>query len=343
MKFVESIESIHKNFIEQLKNSNTLSQLEDVRIIFLGRKGTIAALMKELTQLSVEEKRILGPKLNQLKQTCETLFDEKYNKIKRLQQEQENLKKASFDVTASYRKVTQGSLHPYTHIIQQIEDIFIPMGFEIADGPEVETDFYNFKALNIPDNHPARDMQDTMWLQIPQLLMRTQTSPIQIRAMQHQKPPIALLAHGRCYRNEATDASHDYMFMQTEGLFIDKGVSLAHLFATTQNFLQAIFEKKDLEIRVRPGYFPFVEPGVEIDMSCPFCSHGCSTCKQTRWIEICGAGLVHPNVLRYGGIDPSIYSGFAFGAGLTRLTMLKYKMSDIRLLSSLEVDVLKQF
>ena len=217
------------------------------------------------------------------------------------------------------------------------------MGYEILDGPEVETDFYNFQALNIPADHPARDMQDTFWLTLPGFLMRTHTSSVEIHTMVNRKPPLAIVVPGRAYRNEATDASHDFMFMQLEGLFVDKNVSLAHLFATVQTFLQNLFEKKDLTIKVRPSYYPFVEPGVDIIMSCPFCPQGCSVCKRTRWIEIAGAGLTHPAVLEACKINPNEYSGFAFGFGLTRLVMLKYGITDIRLLHSNKIEFLKQF
>ena len=217
------------------------------------------------------------------------------------------------------------------------------MGYQIVEGPELETDYYNFQALNIPENHPARDLQDTFWLNLPNQLMRTQTSPVQIRVMETQQPPVAILSVGRAYRNEATDASHEFVFEQAEGLFVGKNVSLANLLATLKLFLQEIFESKNLEIRVRPGYFPFVEPGLEVDMLCPFCEKGCSVCKKTKWIEIGGAGIVHPNVLKACGLNPDEFSGFAFGMGLTRIVMLKFGINDIRLLSSNKIDFLRQF
>ena len=217
------------------------------------------------------------------------------------------------------------------------------MGYEIINGPEIDTDFFNFETLNIPKDHPARDMHDTFWLDIPNMVMRTHTSSVQAHAMLEKKPPLAVATPGRCYRSEATDASHDYMFMQCEILFIDKNVSLSNLFATAKVFLQNLFGKNDLKIRVRPAYFPFVEPGVEMDITCPFCKTGCSVCKKTCWIEIGGAGLIHPNVLKSCNINPEEYSGFAFGFGLTRLVMLKYGINDIRLLHSTKLEFLKQF
>jgi phenylalanyl-tRNA synthetase alpha chain len=217
------------------------------------------------------------------------------------------------------------------------------MGWHIADGPEVETDYYNFTALNIPDEHPAREMHDTFWLDVPGMLMRTHTSTVQIHTMKKKELPLAVFAPGRCYRNEATDASHDFMFTQGEGLVIDKNISIANLLAIAQTFLQEFFEKKDLKIRARPGYFPFVEPAIEIDASCPFCKNGCSVCKKTTWIELLGSGLVHPNVLRHGNINPDLYRGCAFGFGMERLAMVKYGINDIRLFHSSKLQFLDQF
>ena len=215
------------------------------------------------------------------------------------------------------------------------------MGFQIADGPELETEFFNFTGLNIPANHPAREDSDTFWIDDTHLV-RTQTSTVQIRMMKDLKPPMALVVPGRVMRNEATDASHDFMFMQLEGILIDENISVSNLLSTLQTFLTKLFEK-DVKLRVRPGYFPFVEPGLEIDASCPFCSQGCSTCKKTGWIELLGAGIIHPEVLKHGGIDHTKYSGFAFGCGLTRIAMLKYGIPDIRLLHSSNLKFLKQF
>ncbi len=337
------LETYQQAFLSELRAVKTQSELEAFRIKHLSRQGTLSEIMHELKNFSLEEKRTLGPLFNALKETALHAFNEREEALLQEQQDAENRKNASFDVTAYKPAKKEGSLHPYTHVVEQVEDIFITMGFEIVDGPEVDTDFYNFEALNIPPDHPARDMQDTFWLTIPGLLLRTHTSPVEIHAMLKRKPPIAIAVPGRTYRNEATDASHDFMFMQLEGLFVDKNVSLANLLATMKSFLQEFFEKKDIAIRLRPGYFPFVEPGVEIDMSCPFCMQGCSVCNKTRWIEICGAGLTHPNVLRACNIDPHEYSGFAFGFGLTRLVMLKYGIPDIRLLHSNKIEFLKQF
>lgn len=323
--------------------SLSLEQLEAARVEFLGRKGKVAELMPRLTTLSLEEKRTVGPAMNELKAHLETLFEAKrQGLVDAALSEKEELFK-NFDVTAYQKRSLEGSLHPYTHVRKLVTDFFSSIGFQIADGPEVETEFYNFEALNIPGNHPARDMQDTFWLTIPSMVMRTHTSNVQIHTMQKYNPPIAIFSMGRVYRHEATDASHDCMFQQLEGMFIDKNVSLSHVIATMKFFLQTFLNDKNLKLRVRPGFFPFVEPGIEIDASCPFCTTGCSTCKHSGWIEMVGAGLIHPNVLKAGGIDPEQYRGFAFGFGLTRLVMLKYSISDIRFLHSSSVEFLKQF
>ncbi len=341
--FLSQLEQYKKLFFDELSLVKNFDKLETFRIKHLSRQGLFQDFVQRLKILDQEEKKTMGPLINDLKE----LLTESYKSIEqelideRLAHEQERSK--NFDVTAYKPFQLRGSLHPYTHVIEQVEDIFISMGFDIVDGPEVEQDYYNFEALNIPADHPARDMQDTFWLKYPSYVMRTHTSSVEIHAMKARKPPIALVVPGRAYRNEATDASHDFMFMQLEGLYVDKKVSLAHLIATMQTFLQTLFARKDLTIQIRPSYFPFVEPGVEFDMTCPFCSTGCSICKKSRLIEIGGAGLTHPHVLRACDLDPQEYSGFAFGLGLTRLVMLKYGITDIRLLHSNKLGFLTQF
>ncbi len=326
-----------------LAQTHDLEALEQLRISFIGRTGSITELMGYLKNLSIEEKRVAGPQLNELKEWAQNALLSAQDHIKQEIMQREEQAQKYFDVTAYYRPDYQGSLHVFTHIIRQIEDIFISMGYEVVDGPEVETGHYNFEALNIPADHPARDMHDTFWLSTPDLLMRTHTSNVQPRTMESRKPPFAIFTPGRCFRNEATDASHDFMFMQGEVFFVDKNVSVANLFATARTFLQALFEKEDIKIRMRPGYFPFVEPGIEIDASCPFCNNGCSTCKHSGWIELLGSGLIHPNVLRACNINPDEYSGFALGFGLTRIAMLKYGISDVRLFNSTKLSFLEQF
>lgn len=342
-KILSEIDSIQKASQKSFEGAQTKEELDQVRVEFLGRKGKIALLMPTLKSLSVEEKREVGPKINQLKQDVEALFLAKHRDLLEESFEEEEKQHKDFDVTAYKTDQPRGSLHPYTHLTREVCAIFKSMGYEVLDGPEVETEEYNFDALNIPASHPARDMFDTFWLTIPGMLMRTHTSTVQIHAMKEKKPPLALIVPGRAYRYEATDASHDCMFMQLEGLVIAENISMANLIATLKTFLQTLFNGKKLSIRVRPGFFPFVEPGIEFDITCPFCTKGCATCKHTRWIEMLGAGLVHPNVLKACNIDPKKYSGFAFGCGLTRLAMLKYGINDIRLLHSGQVSFLQQF
>jgi len=343
MTLVEQIQQVATAFTSRLATIASMEDLEQLRIEFLGRNGQVSSLMDMLKQLPLEGKKECGPLLNQLKTTLQQQLDARGLELKEslLAQQQERL--AQFDVTAYVPGRPEGSLHIYTQMTRRLEQIFISMGFEVVDGPEVETEFYNFSALNIPDSHPARDLHDTFWLNQPGMLLRTHTSSVQAHIMQSRPLPLAIFAPGRCYRNEATDATHEFMFTQGECLVIDRNISIANLLATAKTFLQEFFEKKDLTIRVRPGYFPFVEPGLEIDAECPFCTSGCSTCKRTRWIELLGAGLVHPNVLKASGIDPKEYRGFAFGFGIERLIMLKHHITDIRLFHSNKIGFLKQF
>lgn len=344
MKQITSkINQIDQAYRQAIHESTNLENLELIRIQFLGRKGEIAELMPLLKDLSQEEKRIIGPALNKLKETAEATYLLKKELLINQAFEQKEALNKDFDITSYKPSAKSGSLHLYTQATEKIENIFISMGYSIANGPEAETEFYNFESLNIGKNHPARDMQDTFFLNIRNMVLRTQTSNVQVRTMQEKKPPFAIICTGKVYRNEATDASHDYMFRQFEGLVVGETISLSNLLATMRLFFEKFFEKKNLKIRARPGYFPFVEPGLEIDMSCPFCKDGCSTCKYSCWIELVGGGLVHPNVLKHGGIDPKRYSGFAFGFGLTRLIMLKYSINDIRLLHNGQKEFLEQF
>ena len=337
-----TITSIQNNFRSDLINITTQQELETIRVKYLGRQGILADLMTQLKNLSAEDKKTFGPACNQLKIEFQELHQQTQAILFAREQELIAQKAALFDVTISKPAQQRGSLHPYTYITQEIEDIFISMGFAVADGPELETDYNNFGALNIPADHPARAESDTFWLPDMQRLLRTHTSTVQIKTMREQTPPIAIICPGRALRNEATDASHDFMFMQIEGMLIDKNISIANLLAVLKEFLDKLFGKS-LKLRVRPGFFPFVEPGLEVDAQCPFCTTGCSTCKHTCWIELLGSGLIHPNVLRQANIDPTIYSGFAFGSGLTRLAMLKYHITDIRLIHSGKIEFLEQF
>lgn len=339
----ETIEKLLAQALHAIDTATTLEALEQIRITFLSRNGSLAQATKELGTLSVEEKRVVGPLLQSSKNTITEKHEEKVQFITQQMQKQKNQKKKLFDVTASLYRPVHGSLHVYTKILEEIEDIFTSMGYELVDGPEIETEFNNFTALNIPADHPARELQDTFWLTLPGMLMRTQTSSVQIREMQKRTPPFAIFSPGRVYRNEETDASHDFLFTQTECMYVGPIASVSQLLGTIQAMLKALFNTDQLSIRVRPGYFPFVEPGLEVDMSCPFCKTGCSVCKKTGWIELLGSGLVHPNVLRAGQIDDTKYSGFAFGFGVERIAMIKYGINDIRLFHSSVIPFLEQF
>lgn len=339
----QNLHDLEKKILGAIEVADDLDALEEVRLAYLTRSGPVAQLLAQLKQLNDEQKKIYGPRLNELKKKVNERFDARKAELERQKYEQQQARKIHFDVTAGPIGQMHGSLHPYTLTQRQIENVLMSMGFAVVDGPELEHEWYNFDALNFASNHAARDLQDTLWLELPGLLMRTHTSPIQIHTMSERKPPLAIVASGRAFRYEATDATHDYVFNQTEVLVVDRHASLANLFATAHEFLKALFGTKKLVTRIRPSYFPFVEPGVEIDMQCIFCTDGCSACKGTRWIEIVGAGLVHPNVLRACKLDPEEYQGFAFGWGLTRLTMLRYGVNDIRLLTGANVDFLSQF
>jgi len=337
------IQLFQEEWDRALASVTSHKDLEDMRIAFLGKKGKMVSLFALLGKASIEEKRQHGAQLNTLKKSCEHGIREKKEALIRQQANADSAKALAFDVSAYKPNQLEGALHPYTRIVHEVEDIFLSMGFDLLDGPEVETDYHNFTALNIPADHPARDMYDTFWLNTPSLLMRTHTSTVQIRAMAEKPLPLAGIATGRVFRHEAVDASHDHTFLQCEGIVIDKGINLSHLLGTLKTLIGSLFETESPEIRIRPGFFPFVEPGVEIDMRCPFCKTGCATCKKTCWIEVFPGGMIHPNVLREAGIDPNEYSGFAFGFGLTRLAMLKYGISDIRAFHSGKIAFLEQF
>ncbi len=340
---LNQIEIITKERNEALTTISTEKDIEHVHTTFLGRKGIVTTLMDALKLLPLEDKKVCGPLISQFKTETQKLLDDL---LLNIQQQNINHKQAHekyFDVSAYKHSELQGSTHIYTKIINDLEDVFISMGYDIIDGPEVENEYHNFESLNIPADHPAREEEDSFFLKKPGLLLRTQTSSVQARAMRHSKPPIAFFSPGRVYRREATDQTHDYLFTQAEGLLIDKNISVSNLIATARTFLQKIFESDTLNIRVRPGYFPFVEPGLEIDASCPFCKNGCSVCKRTSWIELLGSGMVHPNVLKAGNINPQEYSGFAFGMGIERIAMIKYGINDIRLFHSSKIKFLDQF
>lgn len=310
----------------------------------LGKGGTVAEMLAAIPSLPPEERAGAGRAANELKRfVLERLA------ARRAELEQARIAAArsgeGFDPTLPGRRVERGGLHPITQVTRELEAIFASMGYAILDGPEVELDYYNFEALNIPADHPARDSQDTFYLEgADDLVLRTHTSPVQVRAMETMSPPIRAIAPGKVFRQETADASHDHTFHQMEGLVVDAGISVGHLIGTMRTFLRELFGR-ELEVRLRPGFFPFVEPGFELDVRCPFCdgSRHCSVCKNTRWIELCPCGMVHPNVLRYGGVDPERYSGFAFGLGLSRLVMVRHGIDDVRHLLSGDLRFLEQF
>ncbi len=341
LSFEEELSLLLKEFRSRLVLIKNMHDLEQFRLHYLSNGGSLYDLTEKFKKLSLEEKRIIGGTLQEAKRTCIELFE---NKKTDIESHESKLKDYTFfdPSLCKDQKKTTGSFHHYTKITQDIEDIFLSLGFEVIEGKVVEDEYYNFSALNIPEDHPARTSHDTFWLDHPGKLLRTHTSAVQVREAQKRTPPFGLICPGRVYRNEATDASHDFMFWQCEGLYIAQDASIAQLLYVLKRFLQMLFEKDTITIRTRPSYFPFVEPGIEVDMSCPFCKDGCSTCKKTQWIEICGAGMVHPFVLKEMGIDYPTFTGFAFGFGLTRLAMLKYQISDIRSLHHMSSEILKR-
>lgn len=335
----EIITKLKQELQDQLVKIADISGLENFEKKYLGKKGELADFSKNIKNLPLAERRKAGTEIQNIRKEIEEMLDKLRSKLSS-GDSQENF----FDVTLPGEKIASGHLHPLTLVQRDLERIFSSMGFMILEGPELESDFYNFEALNIPKTHPARDMQDTFYIEgANDLVMRTHTSNVQVRAMEKYGAPLRAVALGRIFRNEATDASHEHTFHQIEGLMVDKKISLANLAAVLKEMFSGLYEQ-DVNIRMRPGYFPFVEPGLEVEMSCVFCSgKGCSVCKKTGWVEMLGAGLVHPNVLRAGNIDPDKYQGFAFGTGIERLAMLKYGINDIRLFNVGDLSFLKQF
>lgn len=315
--------------------------IEELRVKYLGKKGELTALLKQMGSLSPEERPKMGQLVNEAKAQVEALITEK---AKELKEKATELKLAAetIDITMPAKTVKKGKLHPLNTVLNDMIDIFQSMGFDVVDGPEVETDHYNFECLNVPADHPARDMQDTFYL-AENLLLRTQTSAAQIRTMETRKPPIRVICPGRVFRADEVDATHSPVFHQIEGLVVDKGITLCDLKGVLEQFAHEIYGS-DTKVKFRPSFFPFTEPSVEVDVSCSECGGtGCRVCKGAGWIEILGAGMVHPNVLKSCGIDPEEYSGFAFGIGLDRLTTTRYKISDIRLLFENDKRFLDQF
>jgi len=339
---MNKIEEIKLLIKEKTNNINSLEELTNIKAEFMGKNGYITEVQSMIKEVPNEEKKEFGMKLNEVR----TLFNTKYEEIKnRLEEEQtlRKLEKDSIDITLPSEKISAGSIHPFNRIIEEVEDLFVSMGYDVVDGSEVETDEYCFKRLNVPDGHPARDAQDTFYI-TEEYLLRTQTSSSQAHTMEEnkEKSPIRMICPGKVYRRD-DDATHSHQFGQVEGLVIDKDISLADLKGTLEIFAKRLLGETT-KVRFRPSYFPFTEPSVEVDLSCFKCGgKGCPLCKDTGWIEVLGAGMVHPNVLRMGGYDPEVYTGFAFGTGLDRLAMFKYNIPDIRYLYTNDVRMLREF
>lgn len=337
------LKKLKEEILNQLEKVNNIQVLRNLEIKYLGRKGELTKILKELVSLSEAEKKSVGLLANNLK----VEVTNKFNEIKELVES--GGKEEFIDITLPGDNIKQGHLHPITILQYELEDLFSSMGFMVLDGPELESDYYNFTALNVPYYHPARDIQDTFYINHYDkdnqfdLVMRTQTSPMQVRAMQKYGVPIKCVVPGRVFRCEATDACHEHTFYQMEGLMVDKNISISNMIIIMKELINHIF-KGEIETRIRPGYFPFVEPAIEMDIRCTIChGSGCPACKNSGWLEILPGGMVHPNVLRYGGVDPEKYSGFAFGLGLTRLAMMKYGINDIRLFMSGDLRFIEQF
>jgi phenylalanyl-tRNA synthetase alpha chain len=324
----------------EIAQTGCIEQLEHIRVRLLGKKGEITAQLKSLGSMDPEARRAVGAKINEAKEVLIGALDQKRAQLEE-QQLAAQLASDAIDVTLPGRGPTIGGLHPVTRVRRRIERLFVAAGFTVADGPEIEDDWHNFEALNIPANHPARAMHDTFYFPDGRLL-RTHTSPVQVRVMQKQAPPIRVIVPGRVYRNDS-DMTHTPMFHQVEGLVVDEGISFANLKAILHGFMKALFEK-DVKMRLRPSYFPFTEPSAEVDISCVSCGgSGCRVCKNTGWVEVAGCGVVHPNVLRAVNIDTERYTGYAFGMGIDRLTMLRYNVNDIRMYFENDLRFLRQF
>lgn len=337
----EQLEKIRNAAFDELNKVQALAELNTLRVKILGKKGELTAVLKQMGKLSAEERPIIGQLANEVRAAIEAEVTKRESELKELETAR-RLESEKIDVTMPGKPCEMGHKHPLSIVLDEVKDIFMGMGFDIAEGPEVELDYYNFEALNIPKDHPARDTQDTFYIS-DNIVLRTQTSPVQIRVMEKQEPPIRIIAPGRVYRSDAVDATHSPLFHQIEGLVVDKGITMADLKGTLEAFAKRLYGE-DTKIRLRPHHFPFTEPSCEIDVSCFRCGgKGCPMCKGEGWIEILGGGMVHPKVLKTGGIDPEEYSGFAFGVGLERLVMFRFNIDDMRLLYENDMRFLSQF
>ena len=335
------LEAIRAAATEEIAKVSSKTDLDALKVRFLGKKGELTAILKQMGKLSPEERPVMGQLANEVRSFIEEKIEERSAEIKVLETAQK-LKDETIDVTMPGKVKPLGHKHPLSIVLDEVKEIFMGMGFDVATGPEVEWDYYNFEALNIPKGHPARDTQDTFYI-TENMLLRTQTSPVQIRVMENNQPPIRIIAPGRVYRSDAVDATHSPLFQQIEGLVVDKGITMGDLKGNLEAFAKRLYGN-DTKIRLRPHHFPFTEPSCEIDVSCFRCGgKGCPMCKGEGWIEILGGGMVHPKVLKNGGIDPEVYSGFAFGVGLERLVMFRFNIDDMRLLYENDMRFLGQF
>lgn len=326
----EKLEAIRNEAIEKIQSVDEIKKLQKLKVTYLGKKGSITSVLRGMGKLTKEERPVIGKLANKVQETIAQSIQEKQAIIEQKAMDKQ-LQEEAIDVTLPGRPIQVGGSHLLTNIVHEIEDLFIGMGFEVKEGPQVETDYYNFEALNLPKNHPARDMQDSFYI-TNELLLRTHTSPVQARTMRSYKgeKPVKMICPGVVYRRDSDDATHSHQFNQIEGLYVDKDVRMSDLKGMLNIFAKKMFGE-DREIRLRPSFFPFTEPSVEMDISCKVCSgKGCSVCKKTGWIEILGGGMVHPHVLEMAGYDPNVYTGFAFGMGTDRIAMLKYGVNDIR-------------
>ncbi|MDI6729309.1 MAG: phenylalanine--tRNA ligase subunit alpha [Thermodesulfovibrionales bacterium] len=334
------MEDPKQTFLEELKSVKNLADLANIKVKYLGKKGIITSELKSLSKVPPEERPLYGKKINEIKQFIETELDLQESRLK-----QEELKKQllseSLDITLNGKFIPFGKEHPINKVLSEVTDIFVKMGFSVEEGPEVELDYYNFEALNIPKDHPARDMQDTFYIS-DDIVLRTHTSPVQVRVMEKRKPPVRFIAPGKVYRCDA-DITHTPMFHQVEGLMVDRGITFSNLKGVLVAFLHQMFGA-DTPVRFRPSFFPFTEPSAEVDIGCILCNGtGCRVCKGSGWLEILGAGMVNPRVFEHVGYDPEEYSGFAFGMGIERIAMLKYSIDDIRLFFENDIRFLRQF
>ncbi len=339
----EKLEALKKAALEELESAGGLQALNELRIKYLGKKGPLTEILRGMGALSAEERPVIGQVANDVRSAIEGILNRKTEVLEQAATDN-RLSGETIDVTLPGRKRPEGTIHPLSKVIQDIEDIFLGMGYKVAEGPEVEQDYYNFEALNLPKNHPARDMQDSFYI-TEDILLRTHTSPVQVRTMEKMKGevPLKVICPGKVYRRDEDDATHSHQFTQIEGLVVDKGIRMSDLKGTLLQFAREMFGP-DVNVRLRPSFFPFTEPSVEVDISCYQCGgDGCRMCKQSGWIEILGAGMVHPRVLEMGGYDPSVYSGFAFGMGPDRIALLKYGVDDIRHLYTNDLRFLRQF